>query len=165
MPDLLVIVLSVIPFVLLVGGVQAYRHRYRPQHSPGPLAVTPDALWDTLPRRPVEGAPPWEDMPEWARPEFPRDGTLGTNSGAGGPGHDGWWPDDPWEPEPTRPAPPWDALLADWERRADTGDVMDAHLAADCAEFMRHQDQEAALWSLELADGCAAYVRELAVSL
>lgn len=164
-----IVTLYVAGLVALVAGVWRFVHHpgTRAARALPPLDATPEG-WGSMTLDPDPEAP--SHALEVAHEPWEHDGLVfgddsaGWNSGPGGPPR-GWTWDDPREPEPIRPAPPWDALLADWERRADTGDVMDAHLAADCAEFMRHQDQEAALWSLELADGCAAYVRELAVSL
>lgn len=183
-----IVTLYVAALVALVAGVWRFVHHpgTRAARALPPLDATPEG-WGSMTLDPDPEAP--SRALEVAHGPWEHDGLVfgddsaGWNSGPGGPPR-GWTWDDPWEPEPERPpgvplnkdgyeAGPGDFLVnmldllgpPDETRKADTGDVMDAHLAADCAEFMRHQDREAALWSLELADGCAAYVRELAVSL
>lgn len=80
---------------------------------------------------------PWAGLPDWAPPKAHRDDSYGWVSGPGTAWQDGggWdfheW--DPWNPDPH-------------ERLADTGDVMDARLAADVAAELHRQDADVLAW-------------------
>jgi len=68
-------------------------------------------------------------------------------------------PDDPYDPEEDAP---WSVIEPEPTRLADTGDILDAHLAADVAAYQRAQDDQVRAWCSGWERERREYARQLA---